>query len=146
MGRFATGQSTISDKTNSRFPFDPNLSRLRSNPVESFFRCLSELILKNIVTGDQVTRWIYGTSLDESGVARTDLFRAKLYPESDDDTDPLDDGIDGEFERIEYAYNRQAQVTRLTDPNGTVHEYDLDRLGRLTEKAPLRVSQKFLTK
>lgn len=97
---------------------------------------LSELILKNVVTGDQVTKWVYGSEWNEAtdaGIARTDLVRAKLYPESDDDTDPLDDGVDGEFERIEYDYNRQANVVAMTDPNGTVHQYEMDKLGRLAE-------------
>lgn len=94
---------------------------------------LQTLTLVNEVTGDQVTRWIYGTTLDDSKVARNDLLRAKIYPESDDDYDPLGDGADDLYERIEYSYNRQSATTAMTDPNGTVHEYDYDKFGRQTQ-------------
>ncbi|NLT70768.1 MAG: hypothetical protein GXX91_08745, partial [Verrucomicrobiaceae bacterium] len=41
---------------------------------------LEYLILINSVTGDQVTHWVYGTTLEDSSVARADLLRAKIYP------------------------------------------------------------------
>jgi len=34
---------------------------------------------------------------------------------------------------VAYEYNRQAQVTRATDQNDTVHEFDFDALGRMTQ-------------
>jgi YD repeat-containing protein len=34
---------------------------------------------------------------------------------------------------LSYCYNRQQQQTKLTDQNGTIHEYDYDKLGRLTQ-------------
>ena len=79
---------------------------------------LSRLIAWNAVTGDQETAWEYGTTLAESGVASNGLVRAKVYP--------------GGSQREEYEYNRLGEVIRMTDPNGTVHEYDRDLRGRLT--------------
>jgi len=52
---------------------------------------MKSLTLVNALTGDQVTRWIYGTTLEDSGVARADMLRAKIYPESNDEYDPLGD-------------------------------------------------------
>ena len=93
---------------------------------------LERLILINNVTGNQVTRWIFGTELDSNGngIARSDLLRAKIYPESDDEAEPLGDGFDNTYERIEYSHNRQGQVVEMKDPNETVHQYLFDKLGR----------------
>jgi len=118
---------------------------------------LATLTLRNRVTGDQVTRFVYGTTTSDSKVARNDLLRAKIYPESDDSHDPLGDGPDGVYSRgdwrepetdaakrhpegegavrrrpsqpIEYAYDRTGAVTEMTDPNETVHAYDYDSRG-----------------
>ena len=92
---------------------------------------LETLTLVNDVTGDQLTRWIYGTTLTESGVATGHLLRAKIYPESDDSNAPLGNGPDGVYERTEHTYNRQGEVVTTKDPNETVHAYDRDKLGRL---------------
>lgn len=92
---------------------------------------LETLVLVNDVTGDQVTRWVYGTTLGDSGVATGHLLRAKIYPESDDADAPLGNGPDGIYERIEHTYNRQGEVITTKDPNETVHAYDRDKLGRL---------------
>ena len=89
------------------------------------------LIARNAETGDQVTRWHYGTTLAESGVASNSLLRAKVYPESDD-AGPGLNGPDGVYDRVEYRYNRQGEVTGMTDQNGTEHGYDYDGLRRLT--------------
>ncbi|MCB1077381.1 MAG: RHS repeat-associated core domain-containing protein, partial [Verrucomicrobiae bacterium] len=94
---------------------------------------LSRLTLINDVTGDQMTRWVYGTTTDDSEIARSDLLRAKIYPESDDTSSPLGDGTDGVYERIEYGYNRQGQVIYMKDPNETTHAYGYDDLGRQIE-------------
>ncbi len=80
-----------------------------------------------------MTRWLFGTTLADSGVATGNLLRAKIYPESDDEHNPLGDGPGGEYERIEYGSNRQGDVIRMTDPNGTVHEYDFNKLGKQTQ-------------
>lgn len=92
---------------------------------------LETLTLVNDVTGDQVTRWVYGTTLADSGVATGHLLRAKIYPESDDSNAPLGNGPDGIYERTEHTYNRQGEVVTTKDPNETVHAYDRDKLGRL---------------
>ncbi len=45
---------------------------------------LSTLTAKNPATGDQVTRYVYGTTLADSGAATSTLKRAEIYPDSDD--------------------------------------------------------------
>jgi RHS repeat-associated protein len=94
---------------------------------------LLTLTAKNPTTGDQVTRYVYGTTLADSSVARSDLLRAEIYPDSDDTADPLGDGTDGVYDRVEYTYNRQGERTTKKDQNETVHVYDYDNLGRLIE-------------
>jgi len=94
---------------------------------------LQRLTLVNSTTGNQITRWIFGTTLDDSGVASNRLLRAKIYPESDDRPAPLDSGPDGVYARLEYTYNRQGDVVQFTDADGTVHEYEYDKAGRLIE-------------
>ncbi len=99
---------------------------------------LTTLTAKNTTTGDQVTDYVYGTvqgtGAGESGVARADLLRAVIYPDSDDTTDP-GNGNDGNYDRVEYCYNAQGEVVELKDQNETVHAYTLDHLGRLTRDA-----------
>ena len=85
----------------------------------------------NPATGDQVTRYVYGTTRSESGVARADLLRAEIYPDSDDTASPLGDGSDEVYDRVEYTYNRLSQVLTKRDQNGTIHAYTYDALGRL---------------
>jgi RHS repeat-associated protein len=92
---------------------------------------LATLTARNPATGDQVTRYVYGTTLSDSAVARADLLRAEIYPDSDDTTDPLGDGPDGVYDRVQYTYNRQGQRLTKTDQNGTVHVYQYDGLMRL---------------
>lgn len=87
---------------------------------------LSRLIVKNIVTGDQVTRWDFGTTLEDSGVARTDLMIAKMYPG--------DVASDGSVLRSwSYRYDRQGRKVSALDANDTEHVFDLDKLGRILE-------------
>jgi YD repeat-containing protein len=83
---------------------------------------LHKLIAKNAATGEQVTQYQYGTTLDNSNVARNDLLVAEIYPDSEDSAD-----------RVTYAYNRLGQQTCMQDQNGTIHEYDYDKLGRQTQ-------------
>ena len=45
---------------------------------------LATLTAMNPTTGDQVTRYVYGATLADSAVARNDLLRAVVYPDSDD--------------------------------------------------------------
>jgi RHS repeat-associated protein len=96
---------------------------------------IATLTLVNDETGNQVTRWVYGTTLADSGVARKDLLRAKIYPMSDDSHAPIGNGWDGTYQRTEYGYNRQGNLVTKKDPNETVHEYAYDGLGRQIEDA-----------
>ena len=91
---------------------------------------LQTLTAKNSVTGDQLTKYIYGTTLTESAMASNDLLRAVIYPDSTD-TDPS--GTD----QVKFEYNRLGEATKKTLPKhsgeatATVHEYVYDKLGRL---------------
>ena len=49
----------------------------------------------------------------------------------DDVADPLGDGDDGVYDRVEYKYNRQGERTEKKDQNGTVHVFEFDSLGRV---------------
>jgi YD repeat-containing protein len=92
------------------------------------------LLAKNPATGDQVTRYVYGTTLADSHIARSDLLRAEIYPDFDDSATGvppvLSDGPDEVYDRIEHRYNRQGQRTETKDQNETVHAFDYDKLGR----------------
>lgn len=102
---------------------------------------LQRLTLINPTTGNQVTRWIFGTTLEVSGVASNRLLRAKIYPESDDRPAPLDSGPDGVYARLEYTYNRQGDVVQFTDADGTIHEYEYDKVGRLTDDRAAEIAE-----
>src|SRR5205085_1184234 len=64
----------------------------------------------------------WGTTLTDSAVASSLLKRAEIYPDSVDSSD-----------RVTFKYNRQGEVTEVTDQAGTVHAYDYDGLGRLSQ-------------
>lgn len=49
-------------------------------------------------TDNQVTTYVYGTTLSDSEVARNGLLRAIIYPDSDDPSDLSGSGTDGVFE------------------------------------------------
>ena len=72
----------------------------------------------NSTTGNQTTTYAYGVDLTNSAVATKDLLRMTTYP---------DNG------QVTYEYNRQSQRTKMTDQNGSVHEYAYDKLGRQTD-------------
>lgn len=82
---------------------------------------LATITAVNAATGDQTTTYQYGTTLSDSGLASSHLKRYEIYPDST-----------GGSDRKAFGYNRQAEVTSLTDQNGTVHSYDFDLLGRPT--------------
>jgi len=76
--------------------------------------------------------------LSDSDVARSDLLRAVIYPDSDDTgtsgtSATLGDGTDNTYDRVEHKYNRQGEVKETKDQNGTVHVFDRDKLGRETD-------------
>lgn len=83
-------------------------------------RNLKELIYRNAVTGDQHTKWQYGTTLADSGIATFALVRKKIY------ADTLGSG-----DEISFRYNRLGERDGMADQNGTVHAYGYDGLGRL---------------
>ncbi len=87
---------------------------------------VKKLKAQNSVTGEQVTEWVYGTTVGsgvaESDVASFDLVRQKIYP----------DGVGGN-NVVSYGYNRQGELKGMSDQNGTVHEYDYDGLGRFVD-------------
>jgi RHS repeat-associated protein len=83
---------------------------------------VASLTAENAVTGNQVTQYVYGTTLADSGLATSILKRKEIYPDSVDADDV-----------ILFAYNRQRQVTTVTDQAGTVHAYDYDKLSRQTQ-------------
>jgi RHS repeat-associated protein len=86
---------------------------------------LVELTSENDATGEQVTGWTFGVTVSGgSAIESNDLLAEKKYPPS---SGAPTGGKDS------YAYNRQGQVTKLTDPNMTVHDFAYDKLGRPTE-------------
>lgn len=76
------------------------------------------LTAQNATTGDQTTTYAYGVTLSGSEVASNDLLHTVTYPDS---------GV------VTYEYNRQGQRTKMTDQNGSVHEYVYDDLGQQVE-------------
>ena len=82
---------------------------------------VANLTARNSVTGDQVTQYIYGTTLNNSGVASNELLRTLIYP---DDTTTSPD-------RMVMAYNRLGELKNKKDQMGSVHAMDYDLLGRL---------------
>ena len=91
---------------------------------------LATLTAVNGGTGNQVTQYAYGTTLSDSSVARSDLLRAVIYPDSDNTAKPLGNGPSGVYDRVEYTYNRQSQIVTGEDQNATAHTYSYDGLGR----------------
>jgi len=82
---------------------------------------LATITAVNATTGNQTTTYEYATTLTNSAVASTLLKAFEIYPDS----------VSGSDQKA-FTYNRQAQVTTLTDQNGTVHSFDYDNLGRQT--------------
>ena len=68
-------------------------------------RCL---LSTGLDTGDQVTQYISGTTLADSDVARSDLLRRVLYPDST-----------GEEDSVEHGYNRQGERRGRNKGGGT---------------------------
>jgi RHS repeat-associated protein len=83
---------------------------------------VASLTAKNGTTGDQVTQYVYGTTLSDSDVASNELLRTVIYP---DDTPSAPD-------RVTLAYNRLGELKQKQDQLGTVHSLGYDLLGRLS--------------
>ncbi len=81
---------------------------------------VSRLTASNAVTGNQQTKYDYGTTLANSGLASSMLLHWVTYP------DVVPNGTDF----VTYSYNRQGQQTLVTDQRGCQHAYDYDGLGR----------------
>jgi len=94
---------------------------------------LKTLTAKNSTTGDQLTKYVYGTTLANSDVASNELLRAIIYPDSDDTDSPLGNGADGVYDRVELKYNRLGEAKEKKDQLATVHTHEYDKLGRLTQ-------------
>ncbi|MFD0893559.1 RHS repeat-associated core domain-containing protein [Luteolibacter ambystomatis] len=82
---------------------------------------LTKLKCENPDTGLQITEWVRGVSIAQgSSINSNRLVFQKIYPNST-----------GASDRVTSLYNRQLQTVRVSDPNGTIHAYSLDKLGRL---------------
>ena len=79
---------------------------------------MSKQIAVNSTTGNQETVYTWGVTPAASKIASNDLLQEMTYP---------DGGV------VQYQYNRQSDRIKMTDPNDTVHDYELDQLGRMTE-------------
>ncbi|MFD0894318.1 RHS repeat domain-containing protein, partial [Luteolibacter ambystomatis] len=128
----ATAATDPADITNSRFYDDAGrLVTTVENDAATGSRTthyeytddgwLTKLKSENPDTGLQVTEWVRGVSIAQGSTINSNrLVFQKIYPDST-----------GTADRITYLYNRQLQVTGMTDQNGTVHAYQIDKLGRL---------------
>jgi RHS repeat-associated protein len=83
---------------------------------------IQTITVLNSDTGDQTTTYTYGVTLSGSAIASNDLLASVQYPDAVDSAD-----------LVSYHYNRQGDRIQMTDQNGTVHQYDYDLLGRLTQ-------------
>ncbi|HQU42472.1 MAG TPA: hypothetical protein PK867_06650, partial [Pirellulales bacterium] len=71
----------------------------------------------NAATGDQLTQFLYGTTVGTSDVARNDVISSTVYANGG---------------TVTYLVNRQSERKQLTDQNGSVHVYSRDLLARPT--------------
>src|SRR6185436_15326540 len=70
---------------------------------------VASLTALNSSTGDQVTQYVYGTTLDDSDIATSTLKRKEIYPDSVDEDDV-----------ILFGYNRQSEAIIVADQAGTI--------------------------
>ena len=81
---------------------------------------LKKLKSENAATGQQVTEWVYGVDPSKgSALYSNRLVYQKKYPD-----------FTGAADLVTYQYNRQLQVTGMTDQAATAHTYEYDKLGR----------------
>ena len=81
---------------------------------------LEFLILENPDTGQQVTQWLFGSTLESSEVAQNGVIVGKVYPT-------------GESSSV--TVNRQGETNNHTEPNGTNHEYIRNKVGAVIHDA-----------
>ena len=81
---------------------------------------MENLILENPDTGEQVTTWVFGSTLSDSEIARNDVIVAKQWPTGESGT---------------FTVNRQSETLTHTQPNGTKHEYTRNKVGQLLHDA-----------
>jgi RHS repeat-associated protein len=122
--------SSSSSSSSSSGPFESDDANVTVFTAYNADGNVSSITAVNSITGDQTTQYVYGTTLSDSGIASSLLKRAEIYPDSDDVADPLGDGADETYDRIEFKYNRQGEATEVKDQNETVHAFDYDKLGR----------------
>ena len=78
------------------------------------------LILENPDTGQQVTQWLFGSTLDTSEVAQNGVIVGKVYPTGESSTNTV---------------NRQGEVNTHTQPNGTNHQITRNKVGAVIHDA-----------
>jgi len=83
---------------------------------------VSSITAVNTATGNQVTQYVYGTTLSDSSIASSLLKRYEILPDSVSGSD-----------QIALTYDCQREVVTLTNQNGTVHTYIYDLLARKTQ-------------
>ncbi len=71
------------------------------------------------------------------------LPHAVIYPDSDDPTDLSGNGTDTVYDRVEFAYNAQGQVTWHKDQAGNIIQTDFDTVGRETHRRATTVAGGF---
>jgi len=82
---------------------------------------------------DRITQYQYGVTMGDDSVATdslidsNDLLREINYPGEGDGLPAT-----GASYTVSFSYNALGEVRSMTDQNGTVHEYERDRLGRVT--------------
>ncbi len=115
----SSGSSSSSSSGGCASSYDTNVTVLTAYNADGN---VSQVTAVNAATGNQVKQFVYGSTLAASGIASSLLKVADVYPDSVSGSD-----------QVSYTYNRQKQVTTMTDQNGTVHSYNFDGLGRPTQ-------------
>jgi len=114
------GSSSSSSSSSSSTDCPPSLdTNITIQTVYNGDGNVAQITALNSRTGNQTTKYIYGTTLASSGIASTLL---KAY-----EVDP--DSVGGS-DQVALTYNIQGEMVSLTDQMGTVHEYGYDLLGR----------------
>jgi RHS repeat-associated protein len=82
----------------------------------------------------QTTTYVYGTTANQATppVFRNDILIAEIYPDSDDTPNPLGNGPDTVYDRIEYTYDYASRKLTMKDQRQTIHTYSYDTVGRFS--------------